>query len=114
MVTWQSPAYCTCLENKRGLKASVGSNPTVTAIFGIMLWERVHNLNDRIKILRPMKIIVAIQSELCYYTKIGGLSGAAIAPDWKSGKVLLAHVGSSPTSSVVLWVKKQIEKATQP
>ncbi len=29
---WQSPAYCTCLENKQGLKTLAGSNPARSSI----------------------------------------------------------------------------------
>ena len=28
---WQSLVYCSCLENSRGVKTSVGSNPTASA-----------------------------------------------------------------------------------
>ena len=32
-VGWQSTAYCTCFENRSGLKTTGGSNPSPTATF---------------------------------------------------------------------------------
>jgi hypothetical protein len=37
---WQSPVYCICLENRSGLKLTVGSNPTFSANYSrIVQWQ---------------------------------------------------------------------------
>lgn len=36
---WQSPVYCTCLENRRGVKPTGGSNPSRSAGRSLTTWR---------------------------------------------------------------------------